>query len=191
MPGFHAFTGCDYTAAFVRKGEKWPFALLDKMTAGLAHVTSEEILDKDSEKSLEKYTCGMYGAHEPMHINDYRYHMFEEIGLLAKKTSKSLHPAWRELMPAVFHRVKVSSNRNCEELDLCPVCGTDYRACDQVFVKHPKCGCKLSDRSYTLVWFVGPHRCQILDPDGGSTDVSNSDSENPHSDVEYDVNSDF
>ena len=26
LPAFHAFTGCDYTSAFVRKGKKRPFA---------------------------------------------------------------------------------------------------------------------------------------------------------------------
>ena len=30
LPAFHAFTGCDYTSAFVRKGKKRPFAKLEK-----------------------------------------------------------------------------------------------------------------------------------------------------------------
>ena len=30
LPAFHAFTGCDYTSAFVRKGKKHPFAKLEK-----------------------------------------------------------------------------------------------------------------------------------------------------------------
>jgi len=30
LPAFHAFTGCDYTSAFVRKGKKRPFAILEK-----------------------------------------------------------------------------------------------------------------------------------------------------------------
>ena len=30
LPAFHAYTGCDYTAAFIRKGKKRPFTLLEK-----------------------------------------------------------------------------------------------------------------------------------------------------------------
>ena len=30
LPGFHAFTGCDYTAAFIRKGKKRPFLKLQE-----------------------------------------------------------------------------------------------------------------------------------------------------------------
>jgi len=32
LPAFHVFTGCNYTSAFVRKGEKRPFAKLEKTT---------------------------------------------------------------------------------------------------------------------------------------------------------------
>ena len=33
LPGFHAFTGCDYTAAFYRRGEARPFKLMEKVKA--------------------------------------------------------------------------------------------------------------------------------------------------------------
>ena len=30
LPGFHSFTGCDYTAAFFKKGKKRPLKILEK-----------------------------------------------------------------------------------------------------------------------------------------------------------------
>jgi len=68
-----------------------------------------------------------------------------------------------------------------------------HSACDKTIVKHPECGCgwELSDRSYSLVWFVGAQMPDSVIPgpaDYGSTDISDSDSED--SDIDSDVDSD-
>ena len=49
LPGFHAFTGSDYTSAFVRKGKVRPFAFLEKDTVAqkaFAQMSSEKLNDK-------------------------------------------------------------------------------------------------------------------------------------------------
>jgi len=68
-----------------------------------------------------------------------------------------------------------------------------HSACDKTIVKHPECGWELSDRSYSLVWFVGAQMPDSVIPgpaDYGSTDISDSDSEDPDSDIDSDVDSD-
>ena len=49
LPGFHAFTGSDYTSAFVRKGKVRPFAFLKKDTVAqkaFAQMSSEKLNDQ-------------------------------------------------------------------------------------------------------------------------------------------------
>ena len=53
LPGFHAFTGSDYTAAFVRKGKVKPFAKLEKnkeaQKAFQSLATKTELSQKNSK----------------------------------------------------------------------------------------------------------------------------------------------
>ena len=73
LPAFHAYTGCDYTAGFVRKGKKRPFAILEKderfLQAFSAIATSP--VDDFTSKVIEDYTCALYGARKMVPINHY------------------------------------------------------------------------------------------------------------------------
>ena len=63
-----------------------------------------------------------------------------------------------------------------------------HAACDQMIVKHPESGWELSDGSYSLVWFIGPQMPDsvIPDPDDGSADEMDNDSETSDSDINND-----
>ena len=64
LPGFHAFTGSDYTSAFVRKGNVRPFGILEKdkiAQKAFAQMSSDE-LDDQSMDTLKQFTTRMYGA---------------------------------------------------------------------------------------------------------------------------------
>jgi hypothetical protein len=69
LPAFHAFSGCDSTSAFVRKGKKGPFSIL---TSDIQFVNVfkqlGESIDSVSEGVLQKieyFVCCMYGrSHE-------------------------------------------------------------------------------------------------------------------------------
>ena len=76
----HAFTGCDTTSAFVRKGKIGPLRLLQKNTrfiptfASLGESPSPSL---EMYKDLEAFTCMMYGARSGVEdINKLRYTMF-------------------------------------------------------------------------------------------------------------------
>ena len=63
FPAFHAFTGCDYTSSFVRKGKIRPFTCLEKNT-GLIKVFANLACQKPTAQmynDLEKYVCKIYG----------------------------------------------------------------------------------------------------------------------------------
>ncbi len=80
LPGFHAFSGCDYMSAFVRKGKVRPFAILEKdegaQRAFATMATGE--LDLIDEECLKSFTASMYGAKAKcVSLNQHRYRVFE------------------------------------------------------------------------------------------------------------------
>ena len=84
LPAFHAFTGCDYTSAFVRIGKKRPFAKLEKSKDTqrvFASLGSEKGVTATNRKSLQTFTASMYGAKQNeswMPLNKYRHKVFQK-----------------------------------------------------------------------------------------------------------------
>lgn len=81
--GLHAFTGCDTTSAFMRKGKVHPLKVMQKnddyVNAFKKLGELEEVPD-DVVDALEKFTCSMYGfkTTKKWHpsINNCRYQKF-------------------------------------------------------------------------------------------------------------------
>jgi hypothetical protein len=82
LQAFHAYSGCDYTSAFVRKGKVRPFKLLEKEVAtqqAFSNLAITEAIDEDIYRSIEMFTCRLYGAkRNPSSINEYRYCVVEK-----------------------------------------------------------------------------------------------------------------
>ena len=60
IPVFHAFTGCDYTAAFARKGKLKPFVLLEKnkhFQNVFATLGKSESVEHEINKDIEMFVC--------------------------------------------------------------------------------------------------------------------------------------
>ena len=72
LPGFHSFTGCDTTAAFINKGKLRPFDLLEKSDEflkwfgelGEFYPPSQEVFD-----GIEKFVCVLYGRGRESRVN--------------------------------------------------------------------------------------------------------------------------
>jgi len=83
LPAFHAFTGCDYTSVFVRKGKKRPFAKPEK-----TRTYSKPLSVLDRTRALQTTTTNhsrhaqllMYGAKQEslMPLNKFRYKVFQK-----------------------------------------------------------------------------------------------------------------
>lgn len=78
LPGFHAFTGCDFTSAFVGKGKKGPFriCLTDrKYCEAMAQLGGSFDVDSVMLAKAERFVCRMYGSGETS-VNECRYQFF-------------------------------------------------------------------------------------------------------------------
>jgi len=64
LPGFHAFTGSDVTAAFMNKGKIRPFELLGRHQDHMATFSTlgeSEIIPHHIFVNMEKFVCALYG----------------------------------------------------------------------------------------------------------------------------------
>ena len=80
LPGFHAFTGCDYTSSFIRKGKKRPLKIAkenDSFLDAFSALAAEQV-DEATCNVLEEYTAKLYGAKKTMPLNKHRCMVFEK-----------------------------------------------------------------------------------------------------------------
>ena len=63
LPSLHAFTGCDFTSAFVRRGKIKPLHTMEQspiFTSLFAHLGNSTTVDDDAISQLESFVCAMY-----------------------------------------------------------------------------------------------------------------------------------
>ena len=78
LPGFHAFTGCDYSPAFVAKGKIRPFKILQKDStyqAAFAQLGSRN-LTPTLVSNIESFACKIYGNFKTDKIDEVLLHQF-------------------------------------------------------------------------------------------------------------------
>jgi len=95
LPGFHSFTRCDTTSAFVRRGKVKPFQILEKnlkfiqlfQTFGSTPFFDEQLLN-----GLQQFVCHMYGKSTSTETNNVRYDIFRaRYDAKSTKDSFSIH----------------------------------------------------------------------------------------------------
>ena len=72
IPAFHAFTGCDYSPAFIGKGKVRPFDLLVldfECQNSFARLGTQD-LDEDLIDTIQTFVCHMYGKKRSKSIDD-------------------------------------------------------------------------------------------------------------------------
>ena len=72
LTGIYAFTGCDYTPFFFRKGKGTPLKLIAKYDRFIDAFSSlgSESLSTQVFDTLEEFTCMMYGYRQHKRVND-------------------------------------------------------------------------------------------------------------------------
>ena len=82
LPAFHAFTGCDFTASFMRKAKARPYELMVKnerfLSTFAVHGASEKV-DSKVSATIEEYICCMYGLKNLADVNEARLHLFKTL----------------------------------------------------------------------------------------------------------------
>ena len=79
LPAFHAFTGCDYTASFNRKGKVRPLKLFEN-NESIQQVFSKlhdwNTINEEDIMSVESFVCKMYGQKRFASVNELRLELF-------------------------------------------------------------------------------------------------------------------
>lgn len=164
LPGLHAFTGCDYTSAFARKGKSRPYAIVtksDKFQTAFASlsqaVPSEEII-----QVLRDFVCVLYGARKAVPLNKHRFnvvektyrqksnanHPFEKLKSIA---GSSIPPCEAELAPHIDRSgfvARLWGNAHHQNLD-----------------KTPDIGWEKVDGEFRIIWFHGEQLPPALIPE--------------------------
>lgn len=165
LPGLHAFTGCDYTAFFIRKGKKRPLKIAeddDSFLDAFSSLATDDVTDTATCQTLEKYTAKLYGAKKSMPLNKHRHNVFEKSfgpkrgkNPLArlKGVDASSIPLWENEIKQKIHRSNF-------------VAMTWHAACHNIIPKEPKQGWEIIDQSYKIVWFTGPQMPDSVVPEG-------------------------
>ena len=79
LPGYHAFMGCDYTAAFCRKGKVRAFKILENnlnCQEVFGRIGFREKINEDDSNEIEKYVCAIYVRKSLASIDKVRLELF-------------------------------------------------------------------------------------------------------------------
>lgn len=158
LPGFHAFTGCDYNPAFFRKGKQRPFQILQKkedFKKAFASLGDSSIVTDDNINKLESFLCTIYGYEYNNKINNVRFHMFlknykvkTNTEAFLKKNLKNfdsscLPPCYNELEQQIKRANYIAHVwKNATEFD-----GIQFEAEESGWILH--------ENKYDFDWFKG------------------------------------
>ena len=81
LPGIHALTGSDYTAAFMGKGKIRPFKLMintPRYRISIGKLGDENLVSEDLMKDIESFVCALYGYPKEVNVDNVRYLMFQQ-----------------------------------------------------------------------------------------------------------------
>ena len=74
LPGLHALTGCDVTAALYRKGKVKPLEILMRDCGEQIRFFSELSTNRvPDERVAEQFICSLYGLKDVKDVNEARY----------------------------------------------------------------------------------------------------------------------
>ena len=81
LPAVHAFTGCDYASAFLRKGKSRPVDIVERsarFTDAFKELGTSAYIANSTEEVIEAFVCSMYGKSQLDTVNDARYAVFRD-----------------------------------------------------------------------------------------------------------------
>ncbi|KAG1714590.1 hypothetical protein GQR58_001019 [Nymphon striatum] len=181
LSAFHAFTGSDYTSAFVRKGKVRLLKALEKQPdyqkSFRVMVTSTTVSNR-TKAALQRFTATMYGAKDSTNtrLNEWRYEKFMKtygpkgngkhlLANLKGMDASGLPPCEDELNP---HIKRASFVANM------------WARADQNHIEQhatEENGWQLVDDHYKLVWFEGEQLPDSLIPETEELEVVDNEEE--------------
>lgn len=157
LPGFHAYTGTDYTACFYKKGKVKPFKELlnnNEIQEVFANLnTMNELNNFKNMETLQKYTCKLYGIN-CNNVNDARLFIFQNkfasisvaeyfIKNVKKFDSTQIPPCWKSLKQKILRTIYITSMwQNATEVNC-------------VNLIPEQCGWTIDNNKIEPLWFEG------------------------------------
>ena len=180
LPGFHAFTGCDFNPSFYRRGKRGPFNLLfsnKKYQEAFASIHDVSNIECNSE-IIEDFLCKMYatkknGLHKISNVNDARVQIFmnnyatisdEEVfkkKVITTFEACTIPPCKSELLQQIKRTVFITNMW----------CNADLR--NPTILNPLDYGWVISDnKQYTFNWFEGDEMPKSVKDIIATTDVN-------------------
>ena len=181
LPAYHAFTGCDYTSSFCRRGNVQPFKKLEKDAASqlaFSRLGKEDLENLDEVfPQLEQFASSMYTKKKIKKINEVRTDLFlqkykhkdEEKISCAKKLDGSTLPPCSRVLYKKCKRTWYVARLWMSSTSAIP----DAR-------KPEDYGWTLQDGAYKIIWFEGdasPRALDIVCEENSQTDEQADESE--------------
>lgn len=161
LPGFHAFTGCDYNPSFFMKGKQRPYAILKKCESfqtAFFDLTDESMDTQKVFDVMEDFVCRMYSQKKCVRkVNEARlaiinkkYDFDDTDESFDKLDSKSidstmLPPCQRELYQHFLRSHFIACTWGNADLII-----------PNETITPEQCGWKKENSTFEFVWFEGP-----------------------------------
>lgn len=159
LPAFHAFTGCDYDAAFYGKGKKRPFKLLQQcpnIQTAFANLGSKpfEELSGETLNVIEGYVCKLYGKPNIHEVNKARLDCFiKSYGNNSEKNPLLLKKSFNAQNFPPCKEVLLQKIRRSNQISAIWKNATKTKANFNDPVNN---GWVLKDNKFEILWFEGP-----------------------------------
>ena len=194
LPGFHALTGCDYTASFMRKAKKMPFEIMMKnprFTAAIKHIGDADVLDPDVAAVVEEYVCAVYGVQHLRSVNEARHYKFNKMYAPKKESCpldkiKTTDPCCMPPCQRVLHQKLLRTN-------FVAYMWRNAREAQPVMFGPEGHGWKTDGNRLSIAWFIGssvPDKLTVEETDLTTEDDESEDKSTCSSDEEEDIDSD-
>ncbi len=154
--GLHAFTGTDYTAAFMNKGKVRPLKLMEKSNsfcATFSHLGTHETRCEDILPTVEDFVCKMYGQPKKKTVSDARYAIFLR-GYAPKDINDPLKKI-RGANPSSFPPCRDVLMNKLKRAHYVTSVWKNALSPNPVHLNPADCGWFETDNSYHIKWFDG------------------------------------
>ena len=154
--GLHVFTGCDYTASFMRKSKIHPLDIMlkiPKYISSFAKLGDKQFIPLEILQNIESFVCCLYGYPKETSVNMTRHLLFQHKfaprpGCNPLDKIKGIHPSSMPPCKSVLMEKLKRANL---------VCATWKQSLDpNPHSMDPKChGWQVMDGCYKIMWFTG------------------------------------
>lgn len=164
LPAFHAYTGSDYTAAFMNKGKMRPFDLMKKnhlFTSAFASLGSSDKIDDSTMSTIEKFTCCMYAMPKLSKVNDVRMALFEKKYAPSKATVQPLDKM-KGVNPSEMPPCHSSLVKKVQRANYIAYLWKNAAATNPSDLDPEEHGWLLKDNQYVINWYEGDQLPQTI-----------------------------